>query len=65
MVPVDDSRRGIINNPAASISIPLACCTTCCADSSYVSPSKDPVPLRDQPERPSPRSYSNRFRRQC
>ena len=31
---------------------PFRLCTNCCADSSYRSFSKDPVPLRDQPERP-------------
>ncbi len=31
---------------------PFRLCTNCCADSSYHLFSKDPVPLRDQPERP-------------
>lgn len=54
-------RPSISDNRKPMLSIPLARCTTCCADSSYVSSSKDPVPLRDQPERHYPRSYSTVF----
>jgi len=56
-------------NSATSLAIPrrgdatprLSCCTTCCAESSYLSFSNDPVPFRDQPQRPCPRSYSIDF----